>query len=94
MLIGSKTKRVIFLPLIKIYAVGSWKSTIMRKKLMCFVFYIILIASLIYFDLVDQRPVRTFINLPFEEEASQFETFVLWKKHHGDSYDIIYLKFG
>ena len=59
-----------------------------------FAFYIFAVASLSYFDIIDVRPLRAFINSPFDEQARYFPEFFEWKREFEGKFNVIFLRYG
>ncbi len=57
-------------------------------------FYAFMAYALVHFNVIDLRPVRGFVNSPFDEESRLYPQFFQWKKEYEGKYNIIFLKYG
>jgi hypothetical protein len=63
-------------------------------KLGHLIFYGLVIASLTYFDIIDLRPTRAFVNTPFDEQMRYYPQFAAWKNEFEGKLNLIFLRYG
>jgi len=63
-------------------------------KLGHMIFYGLLVGSLTYFNIIDLRPTRAFVNTPFDEQMRYFPQFAAWKNEFEGKLNLIFLKYG
>lgn len=63
-------------------------------KLGHLIFYGLLVGSLTYFDIIDLRPTRAFVNSPFDEQMRYYPQFAAWKNEFEGKLNLIFLRYG